>query len=74
MKVVVYGSEPEDPKVRLKLEQRGEAVVLIAVNSNGERICSGSLITIQPDGVYMHYSISAAVGLPLDSDGKLRLA
>lgn len=55
----------------LKLSEEDNEIVLSIVNSIGNTIPSGTLLSISAKGLYLCDKVNTNVALPLDSDGRL---
>lgn len=76
MKLEIYEESKEKEPVRLKLQKSsaGEAIFLVAVDKDGDRLDHGNLLTILNDGhLYLNGSINPEIGLKLDHEGRLRV-
>jgi hypothetical protein len=69
MVVKVY--EKEGPVVRLKLEDVGDGVRLIAVNEGGNIISHIARIT--NDGIKLIGTVDTDLGFPLDVHGRVKI-
>ena len=67
--------EIKDPLVLMLCHNGQGGVKLAAVNTQGERVESSSLLTLAANGtVILHKGISKDLELPLDEDGRLKIA
>lgn len=75
MRVEVYEEKPtEEPEkvLRLRLEDRGYCVSVVAVNERGERMPEGYLLSFEEDGtISRHICVSAGLGLRLNDRGQV---
>lgn len=77
MKITIY--EPKEPEEKerelcLRLDDRGYCVNLDAVDpETGERLCLGTILSIHDDGVMLHPELTPGAGLPVDSEGRVKL-
>ncbi len=79
MKIDVYNDTPDTPTVpkmaaTLKLEERPSgAVVLVAVDSSGEKLPCGAILKFTTAGVIFRFSsIDPAFGFDLDDEGRVK--
>lgn len=77
MKFEIYDEKSEKAKkqdpVRLKLDLGFSNVRVVAVDSDGDVLPSGFLVSIRPDGIYLEPGVSPDLGFPLDSEGRLKV-
>jgi len=67
--------EIQDPLVLMLCHNGQGGVKLAAVNTQGKRVESSSLLTLAANGtVILHKGISKDLELPLDEDGRLKIA
>ena len=67
--------EIKDPLVLMLCHNGQGGVKLAAVNTQGKRVESSSLLTLAANGnVFLHKGISKDLELPLDEDGRLKIA
>ena len=62
---------PEKP-LNLRLKQSGNSVTVCAVDEYGNPIPSCNLVVISASGISRCASVSRTLGLPLDSNGRVR--
>jgi len=76
MKLEIYGEQQEklEQIVRLRLEKSEDAISVIAVKENGNRISWGHLMKFLPSG-QIHFSqlINPDLGFDLDKDGRIKI-
>jgi hypothetical protein len=79
MKVLVYKEKQEDPDaVYVEMIQLGNEfadfeVKISVCGKSGKSVEGGDLCTITAKGVFLHSSVGARLGFPLDEDGKLKI-
>ena len=67
--------EIKDPLVLMLCHNGQGGVKLAAVNTQGKRVESSSLLTLATNGtVILHKGISEDLELPLDEDGRLKIS
>lgn len=72
MRIEVYNEKAtEESVLRLRLVPYGRGVKPTAVDANGDKVPGSNLLQIQPDGVSTFVSVTKAVPLPKDRDGRL---
>lgn len=67
MKLEVYGDDtPENKIVRLRLNQSGSGVTLVAVDEHGEPLNNGDLLEVRSAGdIIMHGGVNKDLGFRL---------
>ena len=72
-KVFERPKQKRDVFFKLK-EMSSGAILLFTVDSYGERVEDGNILTIKASGlVYLHSGVNSHLGLNLDHDGKVRI-
>ena len=67
--------EIQEPLVLSLTCNGGGGVALVAVNGDGVELSGGRLITLTANGsVCLHHAVSKHLELPLDKDGRLKIA
>ncbi len=74
MTIKVFGeAKKEEPVLRLRLIDCGGDVLLAAVAERGAIEVAGRILTVSASGIQLHGSVSRHIGLPLDTEGKVKL-
>jgi hypothetical protein len=76
MKLEIYNQikQKEEMPVRLALKQKGDNILVCAVDKNGDIVPGGCLISFQPSGkVIQHCLVSPYLGFDLDDDGQIKI-
>lgn len=68
MKIKAYKATKKK-NIYLKFSETPVGVDVVAVNEDGSFVTSGTILTIEPDGIRFHTSVNVSVGLPLDAKG-----
>jgi hypothetical protein len=72
MKIKVFGTPEKKEKVlNLRLFQEDGAVVVKAVNDNGEPLLAGYILSINDKGILVHSHVDDAVKLPKDEKDRV---
>jgi hypothetical protein len=76
MRVEVYtGPVEAEPILRLKLEQRGDQISLVAVDRLGVHKLAGVILSISAEcGISRHSFVSKDLGLPLNQRAQVQLS
>ena len=78
MKVYVFDETTLNEKkvgVRLQPSLSGDGVTLVAVDETGERVRSGSLLTITARGkIRRHSSVNPTLGFERNAEGYIKLS
>lgn len=72
MKCIIY-SEKVEKVVRLKLIKTKNRVKLIAVNTDGEEVSNGSILSICDEGVHLYSGVSDKLGIKMDTTGFVKV-
>ncbi len=76
MKVSIYDEKPEEKEQEflLRLVHRGNYIDLVIVDSNGDGVQAGILLSITKDmRLKRHICVNSDLGLPLNKDNQLVL-
>lgn len=73
MKFEIFGKEPEDMAVRIRLTEIEGHITLMAVDKNGVCLSQGNLLILHSDGTLERApAVSPHLGFQLDSEGKIK--
>lgn len=72
-RVEVWGAKKSENVARFKLVKRGRELMLVAVNERGDGLDGGEILSLSTAGVRLCGSINPAIGLPLDSLGRVKV-
>lgn len=73
LKLATFEEYHPDRPVLLKLVTDGDEVDLDVVDEHGDPHPKGKLLAIRESGVYLYTGISPDIGLPLDSEQRLKV-
>ena len=71
MKVRMFSTTTEGI-IFLKLEESGDGVNLVAVDSTGERLLCGLILNLSCSGLLRYRGVETGLGFPLDSGSRVK--
>ena len=72
MKVRMFSKKTEGV-IFLKLEESGDGVDLVVVDSTGECLSCGLILSLSCSGISRRLGVNRDLGLPLDSGGRVKI-
>lgn len=76
MKVEIYQDQKAkvEPVLRLRLEETGAAVALVAVDEFGAHVAAPYILEVGANGVVaLQGGVNSAIGLEIDEDGYVKV-
>ena len=73
MKVIAYKPRDEGDVLLIGAFQSGDELEIAIVDDDGDRAVQGNILSIGPHGVALFPCVDEKHGLPLDSEGRVRL-
>ena len=69
-----YKDKEEHDILYLDLKKTGDVVKLVILDSDGSENIEGSILTVGLGGIVLYDNINTKFGLPLDSEGHLKVS
>jgi len=74
MRLELYGSGPPQEQVtRIRVRQNTDAIIIDAVDANGNQVEHGLLFELTPKGLECFCKVNKTLGFPLEGAGYIKV-